>query len=164
MNVIITEPHHAYLTVCAAHRHNDERLEHWVKPDRFLAIEFADRPAGRNARNFAIEIDRGSMPLEAAILTKASILRKLLAYQATYNDKVLSAIFGIEHAYTLFLTSGRRRRDNMVSLARDTVTNRQAAKAMLFAVQPPAPTIDDTPDLSALTWINGLGEETGLRL
>ena len=145
-------------------RYRDERLEHWVKPDRFVAIEFAEKPANRNVRNFAIEIDRGSMPLEASTLHKASILRKLLAYQATHTDKVLSAIFGMEHAYTLFLTTGIRRRNNMVALCRVTLTNRQIAKAMLFAVQPPTPTIGDTPDLSALSWINGLGEDTVLPL
>ncbi len=145
-------------------RNTAERLEFWVKPDRFLGVEFANRPAGRNARYFAIEIDRGSMPLKAAILTKASIFRKLLAYDATHHNKVLRAIFGIEHAYTLFLTTGRRRRDNMVQLCRDIVTNRQTAKSMLFAVQPASPTIGAIPDLSKQIWINGLGEEIGLPL
>ena len=104
------------------------------------------------------------MPLEAATLEKASILRKLLAYQATINDNVLRAIFGMEHAYVLFLASGRRRRDNMVRLAQSAVTNKRAAQAMLFAVQPPAPTLGNTPDLSALSWKNGLGEEARLSL
>ena len=144
-------------------RHGDSR-HHWVKPDRFTAIQFADRPANRNERTFAIEIDRGSMPQTASTLDKASIERKLLALQATSDHDVLREIFGIEHAYTLFLTSGRRRRDNMVSLCRDTVTNHHAAKSMLFAVQPPAPTIGETPDISATAWINGLGEETALPL
>jgi hypothetical protein len=145
-------------------RYRDDRVEHWVKPDRFVGIAFSDRPANRNVRNFSIEIDRGSMPLTATSLQKASILRKLLAYQATHNDDVLREIFGIEHAYTLFLACGRRRRDNMVTLAREIVQSDRAAASMLFAVQPPAPSVGDTPDLSALTWINGLGNETRLPL
>ena len=145
-------------------RYRDEQVEHWVKPDRFIGIEFRDRPANRNGRNFSIEIDRGSMPLQATSLQRASILRKLLAYQATHTDNVLREIFGIEHAYTLFLTGGRRRRDNMVTLAREIVQSDRAASSMLFAVQPPSPSVGDTPDLSALTWLNGRGEEVSLPL
>jgi hypothetical protein len=145
-------------------RHDNERHEIWVKPDRFIAIKFADRPAHQNVRTFAIEIDRGSMPLETVTMQKASILRKLLAYQATHHDKVLREIFGIEHAYTLTLTSGRRRRDNMVALAANTLRSAPVAKSMLFAVQPPTPSVGDTPNLSELTWINGLGEEAALPL
>lgn len=145
-------------------RHQGITHEHWVKPDRFLGIKFDDRPANRNTRHFAIEIDRGSMPLEATKIEKASIFRKLLAYQATYDDNGLRAIFGIEHAYTLFLTTGHRRRDNMVSLAQSVVTDRRAAVTMLFAVQPSPLPLDDAADLNALTWINGLGKEVVLQL
>lgn len=144
--------------------HDGETLEHWVKPDRFLGIKFDDRPANQNARYFAIEIDRGTMPLEASSLNKASILRKLLAYQATHQNDVLREIFVIPHAYILFLTTGKRRRDNMARLAQQIVIDDRAAKAMLFAVQPPAPTVGDTPDLSQLTWINGRGREAALPL
>ncbi len=145
-------------------RYQNERHEHWVKPDRFLAIEFQGRPINRNVRNFAIEIDRGSMPLEASTLQKASIFRKLLSYQATHTDNVLREIFGIDHAYTLFLTPGKRRRDNMVNLVQKVVANEKIAAAMLFTVQPSPPTVAVTPDLSGLTWINGLGKKVGLPL
>ncbi len=59
-------------------------------------------------RYYAIEIDRGTMPLQASSLHKASIFRKLLAYQATHQDDVLQEHFAIPHAYTLFATIGRR--------------------------------------------------------
>ena len=72
--------------------------------------------------------------------------------------------FIIPHAYTLFVTIGRRRRDNMVKLAQEIVTNDTAATAMLFAVQPPAPSVGEYPDLTALQWINGRGKEVGLAL
>lgn len=141
-----------------------ETLEHWVKPDRFIGIKFHDRPDNQNARYFAIEIDRGTMPLEANNLQKASILRKLLTYQATHQNDVLKDLFVIPHAYTLFLTTGPRRRDNMVKLAQTTVTDDRAAKAMLFAVQPPAPTVCNHIDVSSIGWINGRGEEMRLPL
>ena len=144
--------------------HDGTSLEHWLKPDRFLAIEFAGRPTNRNARYFAIEIDRGTMPLTAPTLHRASILRKLLAYQATHEHELLKEIFAIPHAYTLFVTTGRRRRDNMVDLAREIVTDDRTAATMLFAVQPPAPTVGQYADLSALQWINGRGKEVALPL
>lgn len=145
-------------------RHEENTLEHWVKPDRFLGIEFADRPTNQNVRYFAIEIDRGTMPLQASSLHKASILRKLLAYQATHVDAVLQEHFVIPHAYTLFIAPGRRRRDNMVKLAQEVVRHDRAAEAMLFAVQPPAPSVGQYADLSALQWINGRGEGVELPL
>ncbi len=81
-------------------------------------------------------------------MDKTCIDRKLLAIDATFNDEVLREIFGIDHAYTLFLTVGRRRRDNMVDLTMETLTNKVAAESTLFAVQPPVPAVGDTPDLS----------------
>lgn len=147
-----------------AFSHNGETFEHWVKPDRFLGIKFYDRPDNQNARYFAIEIDRGTMPLEANSLQKASIFRKLLTYQATHQNEVLKDLFVIPHAYTLFLTTGHRRRDNMVKLAQTIVTDDRAAKAMLFAVQPPSPTVCSHTDVSGIEWINGRGEEMRLPL
>ena len=115
-------------------------------------------------RYFAIEIDRGTMPLSATSLRKASIYRKLLAYQATYKDAVLQEHFAIPHAYTLFVTAGRRRRDNMVELARELIADERAAGTMLFTVQPPAPSVGCYADPAAMEWINGRGEEVGLVL
>ena len=147
-----------------AFSHNGEKHEHWVKPDRFLGAKFADRPHNRNVRYFAIELDRGTMPLEASSLSKASIFRKLLAYEATHRDGVLQELFLIPHSYTLFLTTGARRRDNMADLAQKLVSSDRAAQAMLFAVQPPAPQVGSYADLMAMEWTNGRGEKMGLPL
>ncbi len=144
--------------------HDGETLEHWVKPDRFLGIKFYDRPTNQNARYFAIEIDRGTMPLEANNLQKASIFRKLLTYQATHLHGVLQELFAIPHAYTLFLTTGSRRRDNMISLAQTAVSNDRAARAMLFATQPPSPLVGSYTDLTSIEWINGRGEKMSFPL
>ncbi len=148
----------------ATFSHDGETLKHWVKPDRFLGIKFCDRPANQNARYFAIEIDRGTMPLEANNLQKASIFRKLLAYQATHLDGVLQEFFVIPHAYTLFLTTGPRRRNNMVRLAQTAVSDDRAARAMLFATQPPSPLVGSYTDLTSIEWINGRGEEMSFPL
>lgn len=139
--------------------HEGETLEHWVKPDRFMGIKFHDRLEHQNARYFAIEIDRGTMPLQANNLHKASIFRKLLTYQSTYIQSVLQELFVIPHAYTLFLTPGSGRRDNMVKLAQSIVSDDKAAKAMLFAVQPSSPLVGSHTNLASISWINGRGEE-----
>lgn len=138
--------------------------EQWVKPDRFLGVLFSDRPANRNARYYAIEQDCGTMPLEANSLRRASINRKLLAYEATYRDATACATFNIPHLYTLFLAPGPRRKNNMVDLAQRCVTNDTARKSILFAVQPPTPPIGVTPDMASFVWTNVLGEEMSLPL
>ena len=45
----------------------------------------------------------------------------------------------------------------MVELARQIVTDDRAARSMLFAVQPPSPAVSQSPDITALQWINGRG-------
>ncbi len=144
--------------------YNGETLKHWVKPDRFLGIRFIDRPANHDARYCAIEVDRGTMPLGADTLQKASIFRKLLTYQATHLHSVLQELFAISHAYTLFLTTGSRRRDNMISLAQTIVSDDRAAKSMLFATQPPSPIVGSYTDLTSIEWINGRGKEMSFPL
>ena len=73
-------------------------------------------------------------------------------------------MLAIPFAYTLVVTTGPRRLNNMVKLATEIVSNDQAAQAMLFAVQPPAPRVGGYTDLTELTWINGRGKEVGLPL
>ena len=145
-----------------AFSYRGQSVEHWVKPDRFTGAEFSDRPKSRNTRYYAIELDRGTMPLEAASLEKASILRKLLSYETTIADRILEDFFLIPHCHVLFLTIGKRRRGNMVELASRIVGSDRAAEAMFFAVQPQSPSVGFSVDLPSIEWINGLGEAVRL--
>jgi len=145
-------------------RHAGETRDLWVKPDRLLGIQFADRPTGRDTRYYAIELDRGSMPVEASSIDRASILRKLLAYQATIEDGILTQHFAIPHCYVLFVTGSATRRDNMIRLAQELVRGRSVAETMLFTTKPKKPSVGFYDDLRALRWINGRGKEVELVL
>ncbi len=101
---------------------------------------------------------------KALSLDKTCIDRKLLAIDATFNDEVLREFFCTDHAYTLFLTVGRRRRDNMVDLTMETHTNKVAAESTLFAVQPPVRLSETRLTCQSITWINGRGKEMKLPL
>ena len=144
--------------------HEGIRNDHWVKPDRFLGLKFESRPDNQNARYYAIELDHGSMPIKAASMEKASIQRKLLAYQSTYAQKLLQELFAIPYAYVLFVCPSDRRRNNMIAAAQELVTSDKAAQSMLFVTQPKKPSVGDFADLTTLDWIDGTGQSVDLPL
>lgn len=142
----------------ASFHHPDYGSQHnfWVKPDRLFGFRFSHRPANRNERYYVAEIDRGTMDY-VADFTQPSILRKLLAYEATIANGLLKEHFNIPHPYMLFIGKTEARRDRSVELAMKHVVNDDAAKAMLFAAQPPSPSFAGYTHVSDMEWINGLG-------
>ena len=144
--------------------HEGLRHDHWLKPDRFLGIEFESRTANQNARYYAIELDRGTMPIKSASMDKASIQRKFLAYKLTHDEKLLKEHFAIPHAYVLFICHSNRRRDNMIEAAQELVSSESAARSMLFATQTKRPSVGEFADLTSVEWFNGLGKKVTLPL
>lgn len=73
-----------------------------VIPDAVFAIEYPDA----NARAyFFLEADRGTMPVVRKHLTQTSFKRKLLAYEATWADKVHQRHLGIHRFRVLTVTT-----------------------------------------------------------
>ena len=125
-----------------------------VKPDKVLGYYFPHRPMNKNVRYYVIEVDRSTMALKDD-LQHASILRKLLAFERTFQDAVLKSHFSIWHPYFLFFTTSIERRNHMASLAQREVVDDDAAKAMLFAVQPPPPSYSSYTKMTDIEWIDG---------
>ena len=144
--------------------HEGLRHDHWLKPDRFLGIEFENRAANQNVRYYAIELDRGTMPIKSASMDKASIQRKFLAYQMTYDEKLLKEHFAIPHAYVLFICHSDRRRNHMIEAAQELISSESAARSMLLATQTKRPSVGEFTDLTNVEWFNGLGKNVSLPL
>lgn len=95
---------------------NGQTSEVGVIPDYVFALVLPD---GRR-RPFFVECDRGTMPIARKSLTQTSILRKLLAYEASYRQGVHASLFGWKRFRTLVVTTVDERITNMVALSRTT--------------------------------------------
>ncbi|MEI7534632.1 MAG: replication-relaxation family protein, partial [Verrucomicrobiae bacterium] len=59
-----------------------------VIPDRVFALEYADQHGSTQRVYYFLEADRGTMPVVRQKLSQTSFYRKLLAYEATWTNKV----------------------------------------------------------------------------
>jgi hypothetical protein len=86
-----------------------------VRPDLVLQIGKDDEVSFALQRaSFLIEADRGTMPVARAGLEQTSILRKLLAYHATWAQGLHRSLFKIDRFRVLIVTSGEDRISNMI--------------------------------------------------
>jgi len=76
-----------------------------VIPDRVFALEYADQAGQRQRAYFFLEADRGTMPVVRKGLTQTSFFRKLLAYEATWTNKVHQRQLGIHRFRVLTVTT-----------------------------------------------------------
>ncbi len=67
-------------------RHSRRWLEGRVAPNRGFALEFITRGKPTVRVHFFLEADRATMPVVRPTLTRTSVRRKLLAYQATWSQ------------------------------------------------------------------------------
>ena len=80
-----------------------------VIPDRVFALEYADQTGRVQRVNYFLEADRGTMPVVREKLTQSSFYRKLLAYEATWSNKVHQRHLGINRFRVLTVTSSSAR-------------------------------------------------------
>ena len=76
-----------------------------VIPDAVFAIEYPDANSQSQRAYFFLEADRGTMPVVRKHLTQTSFKRKLLAYEATWADKVHQRHLGIHRFRVLTVTT-----------------------------------------------------------
>jgi hypothetical protein len=85
-----------------------------VIPDRVFALEFPDA-SGQNQRvYFFLEADRGTMPVTRRTLSQTSFVRKLLAYEATWTNKIHQRHLGIHRFRVLTVTTSAARVKSLV--------------------------------------------------
>lgn len=80
-----------------------------VVPDRVFALEHEDQSGQVQRVYFFLEADRGTMPVIRSGLTQTSFYRKLLAYEATWTQKVHQRKLGIHRFRVLTVTTNAKR-------------------------------------------------------
>ena len=80
-----------------------------VVPDRVFALEYAHHAGEMQRVYFFLEADRGTMPVVRSGLTQTSFYRKLLAYEATWTQKVHQRKLGIHRFRVLTVTTNAMR-------------------------------------------------------
>jgi DNA-binding Lrp family transcriptional regulator len=76
-----------------------------VIPDRVFALEYSDANGQMQRAYFFLEADRGTMPVVRMGLAQTSFFRKLLAYEATWINKVHQRHLGIHRFRVLTITT-----------------------------------------------------------
>ena len=76
-----------------------------IIPDRVFALEYPDQNAQTQRVYFFLEADRGTMPVVRSGLTQTSFYRKLLAYEATWTQKIHQRHLGIHRFRVLTVTT-----------------------------------------------------------
>jgi len=80
-----------------------------IVPDRVFALEYPDDAGDVQRVYFFLEADRGTMPVVRSGLTQTSFYRKLLAYEATWTQKVHQRKLGIHRFRVLTVTTNAMR-------------------------------------------------------
>jgi len=76
-----------------------------VIPDCVFALEYPDRNGACQRVHFFLEADRGTMPVKRRNLFQTSFFRKLLAYEATWTQKIHQRNLGIHRFRVLTVTT-----------------------------------------------------------
>ncbi len=86
-------------------------------PDCVFALEFLDQPAERNRVFYFLEADRGTMRITRRTLKQSSFHRKLVAYEATWRQKLHQTRFGFARFRVLAVTTSASRTRHLVDTA-----------------------------------------------
>ena len=80
-----------------------------VIPDRVFALEYTDQKGQEQRLYYFLEADRGTMPVVRQKLSQTSFYRKLIAYEATWTNKVHQRHLGIPRFRVLTVTTSAAR-------------------------------------------------------
>jgi hypothetical protein len=124
-----------------------------VIPDRVFALEFPDASGTSQRAYFFLEADRGTMPVTRRNFSQTSFNRKLLAYEATWAQKIHQRNLGFHRFRVLTVTMSAARVKSLV----DACSQLERGHGLfLFA--------DRTilsGDMLSSTWQTGRPGETG---
>jgi hypothetical protein len=85
-----------------------------VVPDRVFALEYTGENAQPERVHFFLEADRGTMPVVRSSLTQTSFYRKLIAYEATWMQKIHQLRLGIHRFRVLTVTTNAMRVNSLL--------------------------------------------------
>lgn len=125
-----------------------------VIPDRVFALDFTD--SGERILCF-LEADCGTMPVQRANLKMSSFARKLLAYRASWAQRVHLTRFGFSRARVLTVTTSTQRLENLLTAA---ASEERGKGLFLFAE---ARAVNSSADSIAFPWLTANGGEEFLQ-
>ena len=109
-------------------KHNHKPITIAVVPDRLFSLAFPDG----TRLNFALELDRGTMDINAKRLVgKSSFRKKLLGYYNAWLQKKHTDVWGFKSFRVLTITPSDKRLANMLKAQRD-VTHDSASGLFLY--------------------------------
>lgn len=85
-----------------------------VIPDRVFALEYPDATDQIQRVYFFLEADRGTMPVTRHTLSQTSFYRKLLAYEATWTQKIHQRHLGVHRFRVVTVTTSAKRVQSLV--------------------------------------------------
>ena len=131
------------------------RRETGLVPDYVFALA----PTQGARRNFLVEIDRGTMPIERRDITQTSFARKMRCYLAVHAARQHVAQFGWQSFRVLTVTTDVRRAKSMRdALQKLRMPNGAGPSLFLFTTREELLTSDPL----SLRWIDGTGRAVGL--
>lgn len=86
-----------------------------VVPDRVFALEYKNHSGKFERSYYFLEADRGTMPVVRKGLNQTSFYRKLLAYEATWTNKVHLRYLGIHRFRVLTVTTSAKRVESIMA-------------------------------------------------
>jgi hypothetical protein len=125
-------------------------------PDKMFALQFANRPSGRETAYFFLEADRATMPVARRDLGRSSLRQKLLAYYETWRQQLHTSLFGIGRFRVLIVTTTPERAMHVVE-ASHTLNDGRGSGLFLLT---DSTTICANQDLLTLPLHTGRGCET----
>jgi Replication-relaxation len=99
-----------------------------VVPDRLFSLAMHDV-----RRNYALEVDRGSEPVDAKSLNRTSWRRKLLGYFHLWKSGLHTAQWGMKSFRVLVVAPSEKRINNMMRVQQE-VTGGSAAGLVLYSL------------------------------
>lgn len=120
-----------------------QRSDTPVIPDALFGLQYRDG----SFRCFALEIDRGTMPLTRSNLDETSYLRKLLQYREAISRGVYKAHFGMTETPMLLLTitTNARHLEGTKNLLHNLAGHKQWKRAFLFKAEPSLGSFERAP-------------------
>ncbi len=124
-----------------------------VEPDRVFGMRFEGAPENRREAYFFLEADRGTMPVRRKGLAQSSFVRKILAYEATWRQRIHVSQFGLANFRVLTVAPSVERVQNLADASRRF--DRGTPGLFLFIDRQ---SLNASENILYQSWINGRGE------
>lgn len=132
-------------------------LDFNIIPDELFGFHHARH----GASYFALEADRGTMPVKRTDFSKTSIYKKFIGYQAAAKQGILKAKLAFPNLRVLFTVPTQARMETMVRINKEMDPQHKGFR-MFYFTQDSNIDLGDPSKILARIWTNGRGERVSL--